>query len=265
VKETLTIVKIGGNVIDNETLLSSFLDSFAQITTPKMLIHGGGKLATQLSERLGITTNMVEGRRITDDNTIQVVTMTYAGWINKKIVALLQSKSCNVIGLSGADAALIPAVKRPVADIDYGWVGDILPEKINTSFLISLMQQNITPVIAPITCNAEGNLLNVNADTIAQSVAENLAQQFNVNLIYCFELNGVLKNINDATTLIEEIKTTEAEKYKSEGIISGGMIPKIDNAVKAIKKGVSQVVIGNAKFITQIVNGEKGYGTRICN
>jgi len=264
-KEALTIVKIGGNVIDNEIMLSSFLESFSKITTPKILIHGGGKLATQLSERLGIATKMVEGRRITDDDTIQVVAMTYAGWINKRIVAGLQSKSCNAIGLSGADAALIPAVKRTLITIDYGWVGDILPEKINTSFIISLIQQNLTPVIAPITCNAKGNLLNVNADTIAQSVAESLAKHYAITLIYCFELNGVLKNINDTTTLIDEIKTSEAEKYKADGIVTGGMIPKIDNAVKAVNKGVQQVIIGNAKFITQTVNGEKGYGTRICN
>lgn len=250
-------------MIDNESSFSQFLDDFSQISIPKILVHGGGKLATQLSKRLGIETKMVDGRRITDEETLKVITMTYAGWINKKIVALLQSKSCNALGLTGADAALIPAVKRPVKDIDYGWVGDILTEKINTPFLENLLEQNITPVFAPVTSNAEGNLLNVNADTIAQSIAESLALHFSVSLIYCFEMNGVLKNINDSSSVIDEITISETAQFKIDGVITGGMIPKIDNAVNAILKGVNKVVIGNSDFITQMANGEKGYGTLI--
>ena len=262
-RETLTIVKIGGNVIDNDTSLSSFLEMFAKIEMPKILIHGGGKLATKLSEQLGIETKIVEGRRITDEQTIQIVAMTYAGWINKKIVAQLQANSCNGIGLSGADAQLIPAIKRPVKDIDYGWVGDIISEKINTSFIISLLQQNLVPVFAPITCNENGNLLNVNADTIAQSLAESLAVSYSVQLIFCFELDGILRNVHDKTSVINTINIAEVEEYKEKMVISGGMIPKIDNAVTAINKGVQQVVIGNAAHILQIAAQKEGYGTRI--
>ena len=165
---SLLIIKIGGNVIDDNKVLHAFISDFASLPQHKILIHGGGKLATELSKKLGIKTQIVEGRRITDEETIKVVTMTYAGWINKNIVTLLQSENCNAIGLSGADAQLIPSVKRPVKDIDYGWVGDILKEKINSSILQKLLAENITPVIAPISCDANGHLLNINADTIAQ-------------------------------------------------------------------------------------------------
>jgi acetylglutamate kinase len=256
-------VKIGGNVIDDDSVLNRFIESFSAISGPKILIHGGGKLATQYSKRLGIETKLIDGRRITDDDTIQIVVMTYAGWINKRIVALLQSKSCNALGITGADAELIPAIKRPITDIDYGWVGDVLTEKINISFLTNLLEQNISPVIAPVTCNAEGQLLNVNADTIAQAVAESLAKYFSVSLIYCFEMNGVLNNVNDPSSVIDEIKSDEVNRLKNEGIISGGMIPKIDNAVNAILQGVNKVVIGNSDFIIQMANGQKGYGTII--
>ncbi len=262
-RETLTIIKIGGNVIDNDTFLSSFLERFANIDSSKILIHGGGKLATKISDQLGIKTTIVEGRRVTDEQTIQIVTMTYAGWINKKIVAQLQANKCNAIGLSGADARLIPAIKRPAKTVDYGWVGNIISEKINTSFIVSLLQQNLVPVFAPITCNENGNLLNVNADTIAQSLAESLAASYNVQLIYCFELDGVLRNVHDKESVINTINISEVAQYKENGIISAGMIPKIDNAVTAINKGVQQVVIGNATHIVQLAAQKESYGTRI--
>jgi acetylglutamate kinase len=262
-KPSLLIIKIGGNIIDDEKALSSFLDDYASLPHKKILVHGGGKLATELSTKLGIETKLVEGRRITDEQTIKVVTMTYAGWINKNIVALLQSRQINSLGLCGADAQLIPAVKRPVREIDYGWVGDVVKEKINASFLKTLLTENINPVIAPLSCDAQGHLLNINADTVAQSLAEVMSRFYAVTLIYGFEKNGLLQNVQDNASLIHEINFENAEALKTKGVITGGMIPKIDNAFAAIKNGVETVIIGNASHIRQLAANEKGYGTRI--
>ncbi len=262
-KPALLVLKIGGNIIDDEQALNNFLDAFSKIEGNKMLVHGGGKLATQLCEKLGIETKMTAGRRITDDDTLQVVTMTYAGWVNKKIVATLQSKNCLAIGLSGADATLIPAVKRPVKEIDYGWVGDILPEKINTDFLQNLFQQNITPIIAPITCNAEGQLLNVNADTIATYVAVAMSHSYNVTLALCFEKKGVLLDVEDEHSFIEKITYNDYEILKEKGIISNGMLPKMENAFYAANEGVQHVVIGHAGDIKRLVKNKDGFGTRV--
>jgi acetylglutamate kinase len=262
-KRPLLIIKIGGNVIDDESALNSFLDDFAALGQRKILVHGGGKLATELSQKLGIETKMVEGRRITDSDTIKVVTMTYAGWINKHIVAKLQTKQCNAMGFCGADARIIPAVKRPVCDIDYGWVGDILKDEIDFGLLDIFLQQSLTPVIAPLACDAQGNLLNVNADTIAQVLAEALSRSYHTTLIYCFEKTGVLRNIDDDNSVIGEINLEKAETLKADGTITLGMIPKIDNAFEAIKNGVNSVIIGNASHISQLAANEKGYGTRI--
>lgn len=259
----LLVIKIGGNIIDDERALSDFLADFASITIPKILIHGGGKLATELSNKLGIETRMVEGRRITDEETIKVVTMTYAGWINKSIVARLESQGLTAIGLSGADANLIPAVKRPVKDIDYGWVGDILTEKINSIFLSKLLTDGITPVIAPISSDGAGHLLNVNADTIAQSLAEAMSSLYDTRLVYCFEKKGLLSDVNDDSSVVTEVTQKDAETMKANGIIIKGMIPKIDNAFKAINNGVKTVVIGHAADIKQIAQKQKGYGTYI--
>lgn len=257
------MIKIGGNIIDDSGALNPFLNDFATMASPKILIHGGGKLATELSAQLGIETKMVEGRRITDEETMKVVTMTYAGWVNKTIVAALQSKKCNALGLSGVDANLIPAQKRPVKDIDYGWVGDINKAKINTGFLKHILSLGIAPVIAPISSDADGHLLNINADTIAKTIAEAISEHYQVKLVYCFEKSGLLLDINDDNSVINEIDFAQAEQLKKEGIINAGMVPKIDNALEALNNGVSSVVIGHAKNIVEIINGEKGFGTSI--
>jgi acetylglutamate kinase len=259
----LLIVKIGGNIIDDEQALHCFLSDFAAISGPKILVHGGGKLATELSDKLDIETKMIEGRRITDAKTIKVVTMTYAGWINKSIVALLQAKGATAIGLSGVDGNIIPAVKRPVKDIDYGWVGDILTKQINIAFLSKLIEGQMIPVIAPIASDSEGNLLNVNADTVAQSLAEALSAVFETTLVYCFEKKGVLSDVNDESSVVSEITEQHAEEMKANGTISKGMIPKIDNAIKAINNGVKTIVIGHAKDIKEIAQKQEGYGTYI--
>lgn len=262
-KQDLLIVKIGGNVIDNSEALQVFLSHFARLPHPKLLVHGGGKIATELSAKLGIETRMVDGRRITDDETLKVIAMTYAGWVNKSVTALLQKNNCNAIGLSGVDAQLIPAIKRSVKDVDYGWVGDVLKDKISVTFLKNIFEQNLTPVIAPVAGNNEGQLLNVNADTIAQSLAEALSAFFLVTLIYCFEKDGLLQNVNDDNSVISEINFDSAELLKAKGAITLGMLPKIDNAFSAIKNGVETVVIGNALHIHQLATKQKGYGTFI--
>jgi len=259
----LLVIKIGGNIIDDELALLAFLSDIASISTPKILVHGGGKLATELSTKLGIETKMVEGRRITDEETIKVVTMTYAGWINKSIVVHLNALGITAIGLSGADANIIPAVKRPVKDINYGWVGDILTEKINTTFLSKLIDDSIIPVIAPIASDGNGHLLNVNADTIAQSLAEALSGLYDTTLVYCFEKKGLLSDVNDEASVVTEITQEDAEAMKAKGIITRGMVPKIDNAFKAINNGVKTVVIGHAGDIKMIAQKQKGYGTYI--
>lgn len=249
--------------MDNANALESFLSDFAAIEQAKILVHGGGKLATELSSRLGITTQMIDGRRITDTETLQVVTMTYAGWINKSVVAKLQSKNCNAIGLSGADAKLFPATKRAVKEIDYGFVGDLNSASVNADLLINLLANNVAPIIAPVSSDVNGQLLNVNADTVARTIAEAMSKSFEVKLIYCFEKNGLLSDVSYDSSVITEINFETAEQLKSDGVITSGMLPKIDNAMGAINNGVKEVIISHAKNITQIARGEKGYGTTI--
>lgn len=261
--EKLLVVKIGGNIIDNNQALDKFLIDFASLPLPKILVHGGGKLATELSQRLGIVTNIVEGRRITDLETIKVVTMTYAGWINKNITARLQALNCNAIGLCGADAKLLPAVKRPVKEIDYGLVGDLDYENVNATLLANFLSIACTPVIAPVTANATGDLLNVNADTVAQALAQALSSFYNTTLIYCFEKKGLLADVNNNDSVIAEVNKLNADLLKQQGVIAQGMIPKIDNAVNAIEKGVQKVIIGHAAFIKEMAEEQKGYGTYI--
>ncbi len=261
--QDLFIVKIGGNVIDNEETLNTFIRDFAEIKGHKILIHGGGKLATELSAALGIETKMIKGRRITDGQTIKVVTMVYAGWVNKLITAKLQANSCAAIGLSGVDGALLPVVKRPVTDIDYGLVGDLLPQDINTTWLQTLLNSGSTVVVAPISCNAQGELLNINADSVASAIAESMSVVFNTSLFYCFEKDGLLQDVNNAASVIRHINTGQIELLKLNGTITAGMLPKIDTAAKAISNGVSKVVIGNAAHIKQLVNEQPGYGTHI--
>lgn len=241
--ETLRVVKIGGNVIDSPESLSLFLSKFSRLEGPKILVHGGGKEATRLSGQLGIETRMIEGRRVTDRATIDIVTMVYAGLINKRIVASLQAAGCNAIGLCGADADVIRATMRPKKPIDYGFVGDIDPQAVNTRFLDILMTDGITPVICAIMHDGAGNLLNCNADSVANAVAVAFAWQDPVELIYCFEKEGVLSDPEDPASVIPAIDHANYVSLKADGVVSGGMIPKIDNAFSAIKRGVKSVKI----------------------
>jgi len=240
----IKVVKVGGGIIEKEDSLNTFLDSFSKIKGPKVLVHGGGRLATKIAESLGYKTKMVEGRRVTDKNMLDVVTMVYGGLANKKIVAKLQASKTNALGLSGADGNLITAHKRPIKDVDYGWVGDI--DEINSDLLINLIENNIVPVIAPLSHNGKGEMLNTNADTIAGEVASALAQSHSIQLILGFELDGVLRDFNDKSSVIKSITPELFEQYKSEGLISDGMIPKLSNAFNAIKAGVESVKICNA-------------------
>ncbi len=258
---TLQVIKIGGSVLDNPENLSRFLSDFAQIQGPKILVHGGGKRATMLSEKLDITTKMVEGRRITDAATLEVVTMVYAGLLNKQLVAGLQARNCNALGFTGADANVIPAEKRPVGKIDYGFAGDIIQDKINTTAISVLLKANIIPVFCGITHDGNGQLLNTNADTIASALAVALAKDYKVVLHYCFEKNGVLKDINDENSVVPLISREEYKYYKIKNIIADGMIPKLDNAFSAINNGVDHVMVGNAGKITAMVSEINGAGT----
>lgn len=255
----LYVIKIGGNVIDNEAALYSFLRSFAQIDAAAVLIHGGGKIATGIGDKLGIESKYIDGRRITDDATIDLVTMVYGGLVNKKIVAVLQSLQCNAIGLTGADANIIPAIKRPVTTIDYGWVGDVDSSAINVSVLYRLLQDDIKPVLAPLTHDGRGNMLNTNADTIASSVAIALSEYFDVRLIYCFEKKGVLEDVNDEGSVITNMNTAKYQELKDGNKLFAGILPKLDNAFAAIKAGVSEVLIGDAKDLpANITSGTAG-------
>ncbi|MFZ4862122.1 acetylglutamate kinase [Sphingobacterium sp. Mn56C] len=243
---TLNIIKIGGNVIDDDVQLEIFLEKFAAIPGKKILVHGGGKIATRIASQLNIEAKMVDGRRITDEAMLDVVTMVYAGLTNKKLVATLQKHQCDAIGLSGADANVIKAVKRPVREIDYGFVGDILVDSVNGLAIKKFLDAGFTPVFSAITHNGSGQLLNTNADTIASALSTTLAQHYETSLIYCFEKNGVLENVNDENSLIETITAAQFDEFKEKGIISDGMIPKLQNAFDAINKGVKSVFIGNA-------------------
>lgn len=254
--DKLIVVKIGGNVIDDEIRLSSFLKDFAAIGQNKILIHGGGKLATRLAEKMNITQQMVEGRRITDAETLKLVTMVYAGYINKSIIAQLQSNNCPAMGLTGADGNAILAHKRIHPKLDYGFVGDV--DSINVSFFKNLLGQNLVPVIAPITHDKKGQLLNTNADTIAQEAAKALSSDFDVSLIYSFEKPGVLMDAEDDDSVINKINSVYYTELKQKGIVHSGMIPKLDNAFAALSNGVSKVIIGKAEELAQLINGEKG-------
>jgi len=259
--DKLIIVKIGGNIIDDENKLSSFLKDFAAIDEKKILIHGGGKLATRLAEQMNVPQQMVDGRRITDAETLKIVTMVYAGYINKNIVAQLQASGCNAIGLSGADGNTILAHKRIHATLDYGFAGDI--DEVNASSFQNLLQQNLAPVLAPITHDQKGQLLNTNADTIAQETAKALSPLYDVQLIYSFEKDGVLLDVNDANSVIKKINADYYKELKTEGKIFAGMIPKLDNAFTALNNGVKKVIIGKAEEIGELIGGEKG--TSITN
>ncbi|HRP57176.1 acetylglutamate kinase [Agriterribacter sp.] len=253
------VIKIGGNIIDDEKKLFSFLESFATLSTGAafVLVHGGGKSATRLAEKVGIKQQLVEGRRITDAETLKIVTMVYAGYINKNIVAQLQSRNCNAIGLSGADGNVILAHKRKATGgTDYGFAGDV--DKVNAAFLNTLLEQNFAIVLAPITHDKNGQLLNTNADTIAQETAKALSVFYNVTLIYSFEKSGVLLDAEDDTTVIKEINPSFYEQLKSQQKIFAGMIPKLDNAFAALGSGVKKVIIGKAESLELLINGAAG-------
>lgn len=255
----LFVIKIGGNVIDDEKQLSLFLHNFAKVKEKKILVHGGGKIATELSAQLGIESRMVDGRRITDAETLRVVQMVYGGLINKNIVARLQAEKCNAIGLTGADANSVLARKRS-AEIDYGFVGDV--KKVNTQSILSILSSELTPVIAPLTHDGKGQMLNTNADTMASSVAVSLAGKFDTTLIYCFEKSGVLKNVDNENSVIDHISSKVYAQLKKEGIISKGMIPKLDNAFEAIRKKVKSVVICHARDLSKVTSN-KNAGTHL--
>ena len=278
----IKVIKIGGNVVDNPELLKKFARDFAEMPGMKILVHGGGVMASQMQKSMGMVPQMIEGRRVTDEETLKVVTMVYAGWCNKNITALLQSERCNAIGLSGADGNAIRASKRAPMKVqnaqsgedmmvDYGYVGDVTAESVNAKFLYSLLERGITPVLCAINHDGEGNLLNTNADTIASSVATAMANYryrsprevcskcedcthcsddgrltHLVNLIYCFEKDGVLYDKDDDTSVIPEINEEYFAQLKAEGRVADGMIPKLTNAFKAISNGVDKVIIKHA-------------------
>lgn len=254
----LTVVKIGGNIIDDEKQLASFLRSFAAIEGYKILVHGGGKIATEIGKKLGIEAKYINGRRITDAATLELVTMVYAGSINKKIVAVLQASGCNAIGLTGADANTIPADKRPVGEVDYGFVGDIKAGQVNAGILKTFLENGLMPVFAPLTHDGAGTILNTNADTIAQEIAKSMSGLMNVQLIYCFEKKGVLLDPANEDSVIDQIDEAGFEDLKTKGIISDGMIPKLENALAAIGKGVKKVVIGHAVDFDKLTTGAAG-------
>jgi acetylglutamate kinase len=246
---TLTVVKIGGHVIDRPESMSRFLTHFAQIAGHKILVHGGGATASAMLERLGIPVTMLEGRRITDDETLKVCTMAYAGWVNKTMVAQLQARHCNAIGLSGADGNSIVATRRPPLPRDYGHVGDVAPAGVNTALLHELADSGATPVFCAITHDAKGHLLNTNADALAAAVATALAERYATKLIFCFEKEGVLADPNDDRSLVATLTHDEFRQMKAAGTVAGGMIPKLQHAFAALAAGVAEVHIKQADHL----------------
>ena len=253
--EKLTIIKVGGKIVENDESLQSLLKEFAKIEGFKILVHGGGRSATKMAEELGIESKMVDGRRITDKETLKVVTMVYAGLVNKNIVAKLQALNIDAIGLTGADMNIILSDKRPVKKIDYGFVGDV--KEISAEKLFTLLKHDLVPVLAPLTHDGKGSMLNTNADTIAAETAKALSSSFEVDLVYCFEKAGVLMNENDESSVIQEIDKSKFTQLVKDGVINGGMIPKLENAFESIESGVKNVIITKAENIAL------GGGTKI--
>lgn len=249
-KQSLVIVKVGGKIVEEPETLNRLLDDFKTIPGYKMLVHGGGRSATAIASRLGIESKMVDGRRITDAETLKVVTMVYGGLVNKNIVAGLQARDINAIGLTGADCDVMRSDKRPVKDIDYGFVGDV--KSVNAEFLSTLLEKDIVPVLAPLTHDGNGQLLNTNADTIAGEAAKALASMFKITLIFCFEKPGVLLHEDDDNSVIPYISYYDFPRLVDDGTISGGMIPKIQNAFKALQSGVSSVLITSASSLDKL-------------
>ncbi len=253
--QEITVVKVGGKVVETPESLQELLNDFVALPGLKVLVHGGGRSATKIASQLGVETKMVDGRRITDLETLKVVTMVYAGLVNKNIVASLQALGANSVGLTGADLNLIKAVKRPVKEIDYGYVGDV--ESVQVEELMDLINKNVIPVVAPLTHDGKGNMLNTNADTMASSLASALAKHYKVNLVYCFEKKGVLSNPDDDDAVIPVLTHDLFKEHQSTGVIVEGMIPKLDNGFNALKAGVEKVNITN----TQGLKGGLNTGT----
>ncbi len=246
-KQKLAIIKIGGNVIENKKELSKFLTLFAQLDGYKILVHGGGKLATQIANKLGFESKMVSGRRITDAETLDVITMVYGGLTNKNIVAQLQANDCNAIGLSGADGNAIQAHKRPVKEIDYGFAGDV--DGVNSAMISKLLETDLTPVFCAMTHDGKGQLLNTNADTIASELAIGMSELYNTTLYYCFEKKGVLMDVTNDNSVIKHMNSETYEQLLAAGIIADGMLPKLENCFHALTKNVGKVCIGHASML----------------
>jgi len=271
--EKLTVIKIGGNVIDNSEKLLEFLEAFADLKGNKILVHGGGKMATKVGAEMNIEAKMVDGRRITDIETLRIVTMVYAGLISKNLVAQLQMSGCNALGLSGADGNLITAKKRPIqkiksknddtiTEVDFGFVGDLDENSVSTGNLAKLIESGFIPVFSAITHDGESQLLNTNADTVASALAVAMAKHYETTLVYCFEKKGVLVNVEDETSVIREINPTKYEDLKAKGIVADGMLPKLHNAFDAINKGVAAVYIGKADDLNDLGAGLE-FGTKL--
>lgn len=254
--EKLTLIKVGGKIVEEQATLSRLLASFAAIPGRKVLVHGGGRSATAMASRLGIESRMVGGRRITDKAMLEVVTMVYAGLVNKNIVAGLQAQGVNALGMTGADMNILLSNKRPVGEVDYGYVGDV--RRVDAAALSALIEMGVVPVIAPLTHDGRGSMLNTNADTMAGETAKALASRYEVSLVYCFEKRGVLRDENDDNSVIAEMTRQQFETYRAEGVVQGGMIPKLENAFDAIRHGVREVIITRADAI-----GQPHEGTRI--
>ncbi len=255
-KDRLTVIKVGGKIVEEPETLSALLRDFSAIEGFKLLVHGGGRSATKIAGELGIETKMVDGRRVTDEAMLRVVTMVYGGLVNKNIVAGLQSEGVDALGMTGADMNIILSEKRQVKTVDYGWVGDV--KQVNGEALASLIRSGVVPVIAPLTHDGNGHLLNTNADTMAGETAKGLAPYFDVHLVFCFEKAGVLRDENDDDSVIGEITREGYAKLREEGVVTGGMLPKLDNAFDAIDCGVSEVIITKASSL-----GDLGKGTHI--
>jgi acetylglutamate kinase len=247
----IKVVKIGGNVIDNEAALERFVADFAAIEGQKVLVHGGGKLATRLAEKLEIPTTMIDGRRVTDSQMLDVVTMVYAGLVNKKVVAMLQAAGCNAIGLSGADANVVKATRRAAKPIDFGFVGDISVEGVDADFILSLTQRGVVPVFCSIMHDGAGTLLNCNADSVASAVAVALAQKAETELVFCFEKAGVMADIDNPDSVIAEIRPQSYKTLLADGVVNKGMIPKIDGAFRALECGVKVVTIKHSAQLNE--------------
>lgn len=252
-KERLTIIKVGGKIVEEPATLEALLRDFSKIEGYKLLVHGGGRSATKVAADLGIETKMIDGRRATDDDMLRVVTMVYGGLVNKNIVAGLQALGVNALGMTGADMGILLSDKRPVKTVDYGWVGDV--KRVDGKVLSDLIHLGVVPVVAPLTHDGNGHLLNTNADTMAGETAKGLADYFDVHLVFCFEKAGVLRDENDDNSVIAEITRESYVELRESGVVSGGMIPKLDNAFDAIDKGVAEVIITKASSLENLENG----------